>query len=115
MEFIKNFPADKLSVAEYNPRAINEKSFTKLKESIKEFGIIKPLILNGENNILTAGHQRTRAIKDLVISKVPVIKLQNISKSDEIMFNLFHNSIETNTSKVSISLDSKLPFDYSFI
>ena len=115
MEFIKNFPADKLSVAEYNPRAINEKSFTKLKESIKEFGIIKPLILNGENNILTAGHQRTRAIKDLGISKVPVIKLQNISKSDEIMFNLFHNSIETNTSKVSISLASKLPFDYSFI
>ena len=39
MEFIKNFPADKLSVAEYNPRTINEKSFTKLKESIKEFGI----------------------------------------------------------------------------
>ena len=115
MEFIKNFPADKLSVAEYNPRTINEKSFTKLKESIKEFGIIKPLILNGENNILTAGHQRTRAIKDLGISEVPVIKLQNISKSDEIMFNLFHNSIETNTSKVSISLASKLPFDYSFV
>lgn len=115
MEFIKDFAVENLTVADYNPRVINENSFTKLKESIYKFGIIKPLIINGDNNILTAGHQRTRAFKDLGIKWAPVIKLQNIAKSDEIMFNLFHNSIETNGSKVGLSLVSNLPYGYSFV
>lgn len=115
MEFIKDFPVEKLSAAEYNPRIINENSFQKLKESISGFGIIKPLILNGSNNILTAGHQRAKALKALDIKTAPVIKLENIAKSDEIMFNLFHNSVETSSSKVGISLISNLPFGYNFI
>lgn len=115
MEFIKNFPVTNLTVADYNPRVINENSFKKLKESIQKFGIIKPLIINGDNNTLTAGHQRIKALKDLRIKFAPVIKLQNISKSDEIMFNLFHNSIETNGSKVGLSMVSSIPFGYSFV
>ena len=115
MEFIKEFAVENLTVADYNPRVINENSFTKLKESICKFGIIKPLIINGDNNILTAGHQRTKAFKDLGIKWAPVIKLQNIAKSDEIMFNLFHNSIETNGSKVGLSLVSNIPYGYSFV
>jgi len=115
MEFIKDFPVKNLTVADYNPRVINENSFKKLKESIQKFGIIKPLIINGDNNILTAGHQRTKALKDLEVRFAPVIKLQNIAKSDEIMFNLFHNSIETNGSKVGLSMISDIPFGYSFV
>lgn len=115
MEFIKDFAVENLTVAEYNPRVINENSYQKLKESITKFGIIKPLIINGDNNILTAGHQRTKALKELGIKFAPVIKLQNIAKSDEIMFNLFHNSIETNNSKVGLSLVSEIPYGYSFV
>lgn len=89
MEFIKDFPVKNLTVADYNPRVINENSFKKLKESIQKFGIIKPLIVNGDNNILTAGHQRTKALKDLGIKFAPVVKLQNIAKSDEIMLTFF--------------------------
>ncbi|MDE6137956.1 MAG: methyltransferase domain-containing protein [Candidatus Gastranaerophilales bacterium] len=115
MEFIKDFAVENLIVADYNPRIINENSYRKLKESITKFGIIKPLIINGDNNILTAGHQRTKTLKELGINFTPVIKLQNIAKSDEIMFNLFHNSIETNGSKVGLSLVSNIPYGYSFV
>lgn len=115
MEFVKNFPVADLTVADYNPRVINKNSFKKLKQSIRKFGIIKPLIINGDNNVLIAGHQRTKALQDLRIKHVPVIKLQNIAKSDEIMFNLFHNSIETNGSKVGLSIVSNIPFGYSFV
>ena len=90
-------------------------SFKKLKQSIRKFGIIKPLIINGDNNVLIAGHQRTKALQDLRIEYASVIKLQNIAKSDEIMFNLFHNSIETNGSKVGLSIVSNIPFGYSFV
>lgn len=115
MEFIENYPLDILIPAEYNPRLIDKTAFQKLKQSIKRFGIVKPIIVNGENGILTAGHQRTKALQELHIKTVPVIKLNNISKSDEIMFNLFHNSIETNLSKVQVSNIENLQFGFHFI
>lgn len=115
MEFIKNYPVNKLKAADYNPRKINKSALRKLKESITKFGIVKPVIINGENGILTAGHQRTKALKDLNIEFVPVIKLEGIEKSDEIMFNLFHNSIETNLSSVRLSNIKNLSNSYHFI
>lgn len=115
MEFIEKYPVEKLIPAMYNPRKIDEKSYKKLKQSIKKFGIIKPIIVNGKNGVLTAGHQRTKSIIDLGLKTVPVIKLPEIVKSDEIMFNLFHNSIETNRSKVLIGNFEEVDYGYSFI
>lgn len=115
MEFIENYPVSKLKAADYNPRKINNSAMRKLKESITKFGIVKPIIINGENGILTAGHQRTKALKDLNIEFVPVIKLDGIKKSDEIMFNLFHNSIETNLSSVQLNNIKNLSNGYHFI
>lgn len=51
----------------------------------------------------------------LCINSVPVIRLDEIAKSDEIMFNLFHNSIETNLSKANIVDAQSLPQGYNFI
>lgn len=115
MEFIENYPVYALKAADYNPRKINKSAFRKLKKSITKFGIVKPIIINGENGILTAGHQRTKALKDLNIECVPVIKLEDIEKSDEIMFNLFHNSIETNLSTVILSNIENLSNGYHFV
>lgn len=115
MEFIENYPVSKLQAADYNPRKINKSALRKLKESITKFGIVKPIIINGENGILTAGHQRTKALKNLNIEFVPVIKLEGIEKSDEIMFNLFHNSVETNLSSVRLGNIENLSNSYHFI
>lgn len=103
VEFIENYDINKLAPADYNPRKLEHEKFIILQESLKKFGIIKPLIVNGDNNILTAGHQRTRAIKAVGIKYAPVIKICGIKIQDEIKFNLFHNSIETNKSKVKIN------------
>lgn len=92
MEFIENYPVNALKAADYNPRKINKSAFRKLKKSIAKFGIVKPIIINGENGILTAGHQRTKALKDLNIECVPVIKLEDIEKSDEII--LIYSTIQ---------------------
>ena len=113
MEFIEKFKIDTLKPADYNPRKINEGAFEKLQESIKRFGIIKPVIINGEKNILTAGHQRTKAMKAVGLEYTPAIKLPRVSIKDEIRFNLFHNSIETNKTRVRIKENIK--DGYSFI
>lgn len=111
VEFIEKYDVMKLSPADYNPRKLDESKFIKLQESIKKFGMIKPLIINGDNGVLTAGHQRTRAMKAVGLKYAPVIKIGGIKIQDEIKFNLFHNSIETNKSRVSINnLDLKIGY-----
>ena len=102
ISFIPDYDVSTLMPADYNPRKLEPEKFTLLQESIKRFGIIKPLIVNGKNNVLTAGHQRTRAIKALGIERAPVIKISGISLQDEIQFNLWHNSVETNKTPVEI-------------
>lgn len=111
VEFIEQYDVSKLSPADYNPRKLEESKFIKLQESIKKFGMIKPLIINGDNGVLTAGHQRTRAMKAVGLKYAPVIKICGIKIQDEIKFNLFHNSIETNKSPVTIS---NLPTDNGY-
>ena len=104
-EFIPNYPLAQLKPADYNPRHLDEEKFVLLQESLRKFGVIKPVIINGENGILTAGHQRTRAMKAIGLTHCPAIRLQGITRTDEIRFNLFHNSIETNKTPVTLNLD----------
>lgn len=103
ISFIEHYDLNRLSPADYNPRKLEEDKFVLLQQSIKKFGVVKPLIVNGDNNILTAGHQRTRACKAVGLKTVPVIKIHGIKIQDEIRFNLFHNSIEHNKTKVKIN------------
>ncbi len=104
-EFIPAYPLSALIPADYNPRKLDEDKFIKLQESLRKFGVIKPVIINGDNGVLTAGHQRTRAMKAIGLTHCPAIRLQGISRTDEIRFNLFHNSIETNKTEVRLDLD----------
>lgn len=114
MKFIEQYPIKDLRPADYNPRKIAPGSFERLKESISRYGVVKPVILNG-NGVLTAGHQRIKAMKALGMKTVPAIMLRDISLHDEIKFNLFHNSIETSKSYARILNADQLPVGYSFV
>ena len=106
MKFVPDYPVENLTPADYNPRKISDDSFVKLKESLTKFGIVIPLIIN-EDNILIAGHQRTRAIKELGFETAPVfISKGQINIIDEINFNLRHNRVETNHCTVKINDDN---------
>lgn len=47
-----------LHTAEYNPRQISNTEFQKLTQSLNEFGLIDPIIINLNNNKIIGGHQR---------------------------------------------------------
>lgn len=82
---------EELKKAEYNPRKINELELEKLKQSIENFGIVDPIIINNDNTII-GGHQRVRACEELNIKEVPAIQL-NIDKKKEKALNLALNKI----------------------
>ncbi len=114
MNFVEHYPIEELRPADYNPRLITPEAFEKLKVSLQKFGVVKPVILNG-TGVVTAGHQRIKAMKAIGLKTTPAIILENISLHDEIKFNLFHNSIETSKSEVVIRESVYLPPGFSFV
>lgn len=92
-------PIDKLTKADYNPRKWDEKALSDLKESIKRFGLVDPIILNGADNrkdVIIGGHMRLEAAKELGIKEVPAvyIHLPDIEKEKELNLRLNKNQGE---------------------
>ena len=71
MEFIKDYPIEKLKIWEQNPRK-NDKSAGKLVDVIQEYGFINPIIID-QNGIIRAGHTRLKAANHLHQKTVPVL------------------------------------------
>lgn len=90
-QIIQYIEINKIKPAEYNPRKINKEQFEELKKSIDKLGFIMPVIVNKKDNTIIAGHQRTRAAKELGIEKAPCIYVDDLSVGDEIKFNQLHN------------------------
>ena len=51
-----------ITEAEYNPRLMQDNEMKKLENSISEFGLVDPIIINLKNNKIIGGHQRYNAI-----------------------------------------------------
>jgi len=75
-----------------NPRQMKPEMLRKLENSIKEFGVVEPLVIN-KNNEVIGGNQRLKALQKLGIDQVDVIVL-DLEKSKEKALNLALNKIE---------------------
>lgn len=64
IEFVK-MPLKDLVSPDYNPRRIDDKEFELLKKSIREYGYIRPILVNKKNNVIIAGNQRYKALVEL--------------------------------------------------
>jgi DNA modification methylase len=81
--------------AEYNPRQLNKEQYNNIKDSLKRFGFVDPVIINknkDRKNIIIGGHQRVKVAKDLKINKVPCVELDlDIDKEKELNIRLNKN------------------------
>jgi DNA modification methylase len=89
-------PTELLQPSEYNPRKWNKEAISQLKESIKRYGFVDPLIANSAShrkNILIGGHFRLSVAKELDIKEVPVVYLDipDIEKEKELNIRLNKN------------------------
>ncbi|MGN0468049.1 MAG: ParB/RepB/Spo0J family partition protein [Acutalibacteraceae bacterium] len=78
---------DLLQPFENNPfQSVDENEYDELRDSIKEFGIITPLIVNKSDNgyEIISGHRRWQIAKELNISSVPVY-VRELSKEEAII------------------------------
>ena len=55
---IEKIRINDIKPAEYNPRTISSDELQKLTNSINEFGLVDPIVINLKNNKIIGGHQR---------------------------------------------------------
>lgn len=91
---IKYKNIDDIKPAPYNPRKISDKQIETLKHSFQEIGFVIPVLVNKKNNVIIAGHQRTKTAKLIGIKEVPVMCVDGIVLGDEIKFNQIHNAVD---------------------
>ncbi|MBK1884631.1 ParB N-terminal domain-containing protein [Luteolibacter pohnpeiensis] len=96
MMFEASYPIDRLKPASYNPRRISETEFSKLRESIRALGAVKPVIVS--QGTIIAGHQRTKAMRAEGLENTAVHLLGPVSVTEEIRFNQIHNGSDLDES-----------------
>jgi hypothetical protein len=78
----------------YNPRKIDENNFDKLKQSMKEFGYVSPILINKKTGWVVGGNQRLKVLNEMYPPghEVEVIEI-NIDEEKEKALNLALNKI----------------------
>ena len=78
---------------ENNPRILKDDKFKKLVQSIKDFPEmleIRPIVVNNEMMVL-GGNMRLKAIQEIGLKEVPIIKAENLTEEQEREFLIKDN------------------------
>jgi len=89
-----NLRVDKIKSNPYQPRTkVNEEKLSELSASIKEKGIIQPVLVRqvGEEFELVAGERRFLAAKKLGWEEIPAVIAGKLSKEDMLELSLIEN------------------------
>ena len=83
-------PIDQLIPYVNNARTHSATQINKLRSSLREFGFINPVIIDGDNNII-AGHGRVMAAKEEGFDMVPCIPVNYLSEAQKKAYILADN------------------------
>ncbi|MDO8670427.1 MAG: ParB N-terminal domain-containing protein [Dehalococcoidia bacterium] len=89
---IEQVPIDDLHPDPANPRRISDQELEALTRSIREFGLIDPIIARREDKTVIGGHQRLLAARRLGYKTVPVV-FADLSQEQARLLNIALNKI----------------------
>lgn len=98
---MSKFPSIKtVSVADLIPYARNsrthsEEQVTQIAASIKEFGFLNPVIIDGEKGII-AGHGRVMAAKKLGMTELPAVEASHLTDAQRRAYIIADNKLALN-------------------
>ena len=70
---VRTMRLDQLAPSPYNPRKISRAALQGLQESLKEFGVVQPIVWNKRTKRVVGGHQRIQALKASGETTAPVV------------------------------------------
>jgi ParB-like chromosome segregation protein Spo0J len=93
---VRVLPVDRLVPAPYNPRKVlqaTDPAYRKLERSIREFGLVEPLVWNERTGHVVGGHARLAILKAMGVTEVPV-SVVSLSDAREKALNVVLNNQE---------------------
>jgi hypothetical protein len=93
---IRTLPIEQLVPAAYNPRKVlapGSKPYLRLQASLREFGLVEPLIWNELTGHVVGGHARLRILKEMGMTELPV-SVVRLSDDRERALNIVLNNQE---------------------
>lgn len=95
MNIIKKVTISDLIPYARNSRTHSDAQVAQIAASIKEFGFINPVIVDGENGII-AGHGRVLAARKLGMKDVPVIEADHLTDTQKRAYIIADNKLALN-------------------
>lgn len=94
---VQYVPTGSIRGADYNPRVQDSAETEKLKDSIKNFGLVDPILVNSapkRKGVIIGGHFRWKVAQELGIDQVPVVFLNipNLAREKELNLRLNRNT-----------------------
>jgi hypothetical protein len=93
---VRTLPLDQLTPAPYNPRKVlrpTAPAYQKLEASLRNFGLVEPLIWNATTGHVVGGHARLRILRSLGVTDVPV-SVVHLTPARERALNVVLNNRE---------------------
>ena len=89
---ITQVPISELHPHPANPRRISDQELESLTRSIREFGLVQPVVARKEDKTVIGGHQRLVAARRLGLKQVPAVFV-DLSQEQARPLNLSLNRI----------------------
>ncbi len=98
---VEYVPASSLRSPEYNPRTWSKEAADQLAESIKQYGLVDPLLVNsapGREGIVIGGNFRLKVAKELKVESVPIVRVRidDLGREKELCLRLNRNTGDWN-------------------
>jgi len=93
---IELWPIESLKPFEKNPRDHSGGQVDQIARSIQEFGFNNPILVRGKQ--IVAGHGRILAATKLGMAKVPVVRLDHLSREQAVAYLIADNKLALNAS-----------------
>ena len=93
---VRVLPIDRLVPAPYNPRKVlkpTDKAYRKLERSLRQFGLVEPLVWNERTGHVVGGHARLAILRAMGVKEVPV-SVVSLSDAREKALNVVLNNQE---------------------
>ena len=88
----QQFDVDNLIPYIRNAKKHDKKQIDNVAQSISEFGMVQPIVIDRDNNVII-GHCRLLACKKLKIKEVPVVKLEDLTPEQANKLRLLDNKL----------------------
>jgi ParB-like chromosome segregation protein Spo0J len=88
---IKRMRVADLNPAPYNPRKISDRALEGLRNSVKRFGVVQPVIFNERTGHIVGGHQRVKALQAEGVTETDVV-IVDMPEAEEKALNITLNN-----------------------